>query len=202
MQSTSLTKFKKNSKLIRLTKLYFDLLKTKHLLNFFIGGLKRHQLLNLYQVASTRQLFLSFLSRLEYRIEVILVKSGFVLTGKQAKQLVLHNKVCVNNKKIKSCLVALKVCDRISLSNLYITKYKLSLICNLYKTSFFLIFKEKKINKKIAIQRIFGYFKFPCFLEINFKTSTIYIVKKPVLQEFFLPKILSLYDFNQLHFIL
>ncbi|RAN67627.1 hypothetical protein B5P43_36880, partial [Bacillus sp. SRB_336] len=54
-------------------------------------------------------------------MEVILVKSGFVLTGKQAKQLVLHNKVCVNNKKIKSCMVSLKVCDRISLSNLYIT---------------------------------------------------------------------------------
>jgi hypothetical protein len=43
MQTKNLIKFKKNSKLIRLNKLYFDLLKTKHLLNFFIGGLKRHQ---------------------------------------------------------------------------------------------------------------------------------------------------------------
>jgi hypothetical protein len=37
------SKSKKNSKLIRLNKLYFDLLKTKHLLTFFIGGLKSHQ---------------------------------------------------------------------------------------------------------------------------------------------------------------
>jgi len=43
MQSKKLLKFKKNSKLIRINKLYFDLLKTKHLLNFFIGGLKKKQ---------------------------------------------------------------------------------------------------------------------------------------------------------------
>src|SRR5690349_2296213 len=198
MQISNLAKFKKNSKLIRLTKLYFDLLKTKHILNFFIGGLKRHQLLNLYKVASTRQLFLDFLVKLEYRLEVILLKSGFVLTGKQAKQLVLHKQICINNKRIKSCTIYLKLHDFISLNNLYINKYKTNLICNLFKTSFFFNFlKKKKINKKFAIQRIFGYFKFPFFLEVNFKTCTIYIVKKPILQEFFFPKILSLYDFNQ-----
>src|SRR5689334_2760991 len=124
MQISNLAKFKKNSKLIRLTKLYFDLLKTKHILNFFIGGLKRHQLLNLYKVASTRQLFLDFLIKLEYRIEVILLKSGLVLTGRQAKQLVLHKQVCVNNQKIKSCMISLKLYDCISLNKLYIIKYK------------------------------------------------------------------------------
>lgn len=47
MQIKNLIKFKKNSKLTRLNKLYSDLLKTKHLLTFFIGGLKRHQFLKL-----------------------------------------------------------------------------------------------------------------------------------------------------------
>jgi len=203
MQISNLAKFKKNSKLIRLNKLYFDLLKTKHILYFFMGGIKHNQLLKLYKVISTRQLFLNFLSKLEYRLEFVLLKGGIVLTGRQAKQLILHGQVLVNNKRIKAYNYELKLYDLISLNKLYINNYKTLLICNLLKTSFFLNFlKKKKINKRLTIQHIFIYIKFPFFLEINFKTFTLCLVRKPIFNEFFFPKVLSLYDCNQLYFIL
>jgi ribosomal protein S4 len=203
MQVNNLIKFKKNSKLIRLNKLYFDLLKTKHLLYFFIGGIKKNQLLKLFKVVSTRQLFLSFLNKLEYRLEFILLKAGVVLTGKQAKQLILHEHILVNNLKIKSYNYKLKLYDLISLNKFYILNFKVLLVCNLFKTVFFFNYlKKKKINKKLTIQNIFVYIKFPFFLEVNFKTFTICLVRKPVFHEFFFPKILSLYDCNQLYFVL
>lgn len=203
MQISSLVKFKKNSKLIRLNKLYFELLKTKHILSFFIGGLKKHQLLKLYIVVSTHKLFLKFLEKLEYRLEVILLKSGVVLTGKQAKQLILHNHVLVNGLKIKAYNYNLKLGDLISLEKFYINNYKTLLICNFFKTTgFFSFLKKKRIIKKLSLIQTFVYFKFPFSLEINFKIFEIRLVRKPVFNEFFLPKIFSLYDCNQLYFIL
>jgi ribosomal protein S4 len=198
-----LVKFKKNSKFIRLSKLYFDLLKTKHILSFFIGGIKQRQILKLYKILATRQLFLNFLSKLEYRVEFILLKSGFVLSGKQARQIILHQHVFVNSKAIFNCSVELKKGDVISLDPNFVRVYQFSLISNLFKTPLFFNFlKKKKIIKKYTLQRVFIYFKFPLFLETNFKIFALVIIKQPVFQEFFLPRALSLYDFNQLRFVL
>jgi ribosomal protein S4 len=203
MQINSLVKFKKNSKLIRLNKLYFELLKTKHILSFFIGGLKKNQLLKLYTVVSTHKLFLKFLEKLEYRLEVILLKSGVVLTGKQAKQLILHNHILVNGLRVKAYNYNLKLGDLISLEKFYINNYKILLICNFFKTiGFFSFLKKKRITKKLSLIQTFVYFKFPFSLEINFKIFEIRLVRKPVFNEFFLPKFFSLYDCNQLYFIL
>jgi len=203
MQSKKLLKFKKNSKLIRINKLYFDLLKTKHLLNFFIGGLKKKQFSSLWKIVSNQQLFLMFLTKLERRIEFILLKSGFVVSGKQAKQLVLHGHVFVNHVKIKAYNYQLELYDLISINNFFLSKYKDFLICNFFKTPFFFNFlKKRRIIKKVTVGQLFAYFKFPYFLEINYKTFTLCLVKSPIFQEFFFPKILSLYDCNQLYFTL
>ena len=76
------------------------------------------------------------------------------------------------------------------------------LICNLFKTAFFFNFlKKKRITKKVAITQLFAYFKFPSFLEINYKTFTLCLVKQPAFQDFSFPKILSLHDCNQLYFL-
>jgi ribosomal protein S4 len=201
--NNTLIKFKKNSKFIRLNKLYFDLLKTKHILNFFIGGIKQHQLSRLYRIVATQHLFLNFLTKLEYRIEFILLKCGFVLTGKQARQIILHKHVFLNGSPVKTCSTKIKVGDLVSLSSVFSSKYKFFLICNLFKTPLYFNFlKKKKISKKYSIQRIFIYFKFSLFLETNFQTFSLIIVRPPVLQEFFLPKVISLYDLNQLRFVL
>ena len=203
MKSIKLLKFKKNSKLIRINKLYFDLLKTKHLLNFFIGGLKKRQFSNLWKVVSSQQLFLFFLTKLERRIEFILLKSGFVVSGRQAKQLVLHGHVFVNGVRIKAYNYKLALYDLISINNFFLSNYKDFLICNFFKTPLFFNFlKKRRINKKVTVSQLFAYFKFPYFLEINYKTFTLCLVKPPIFQEFFFPKILSLYDCNQLYFTL
>ena len=203
MQSKKILKFKKNSKLIRLNKLYFDLLKTKQLLSFFIGGLKQHQFLKLYKVTSSSQLFLEFLTKLECRLEFILLKSGFVSTGKQAKQLILHGHVLVNGLAIKFYNFKLKKSDLVSINKSFIANQKEYLICTLFKTPLFFNFLKKRcILKKLTICQVFIYFKFSFFLEVNYKTFTLCLVKKPIFQEFFFPKILSLYDCNQLYFIL
>lgn len=203
MQISTLVKFKKNVKLIRLSKLYSDLLKTKHILYFFMGGIKRKQLYKLYKVMSQRSLFLDFLIKLEFRLELILVKIGFVISGKQAKQLILHGHVFVNNLPVKFCNFKLKLDDLITLSKCFIRKSKTLLICNLLRTSFFLSFlKRRKINRKLSIHHVFTYVRFPFFLEVNFKTYTICLVRKPVLYEFLFPKFVSSYDYNQLYFVL
>lgn len=200
--NSAVFKFKKNPKFIRLSKLYFDLLKTKHILSLFIGGIKQHQLSRLYKIVATRHLFLNFLTKLEYRIEFILLKCGFVLTGRQARQIILHKHVYLNGNPVRACSIELRVGDFISLSPNFSSRYKFFLICNLLKTPLYYNFlKKKKITKKYNAQRIFSYFKFSLFLEVNFRTLSLIIIRRPTLQEFFLPKIVSLYDLNQLRFI-
>jgi ribosomal protein S4 len=144
-----------------------------------------------------------FLTKLERRIEFILLKSGFVVSGRQAKQLVLHGHVFINYIKIKAYNYQLELYDLISISNPFLSKYKDFLICNFFKTPFFFNFlKKRRITKKVTVGQLFAYFKFPYFLEINYKTFTLCLVKPPIVQEFFFPKILSLYDCNQLYFTL
>jgi ribosomal protein S4 len=124
MQLKKLIQFKKNSKFIRINKLYFDLLKTKHLLSFFVGSLKKKQFLNCYKVSSRKKLYTSFLMKLEFRLEVILLKLGLVVTGKQAKQLILHGQVCINGLIITAYNYQLKLKDFISINRSFILVYK------------------------------------------------------------------------------
>ena len=129
-----LLKLKKHSKLIRLNRLYFDLLKTKRILTFFMGGLKEHQLRKLYKTVSTRYHFLNVLTALEYRMEFILLKVGFVLTSKQARQLILHGQVLVNYLPTTAYNYPLQLGDTISIRQEFILCYKNLLICNLWGT--------------------------------------------------------------------
>jgi len=144
-----------------------------------------------------------FLSQLECRLEFILLKSSFVLTGKQAKQLILHGHILVNTLVVRAYNFNVRPFDLISISKKFIASYKETLVCNLFKTNLFFNFlKKKRILIKISIPQLFSYFKFPPFLEINYKTFTLCLVKKPSFQEFFFPKVMSFYDCNQLYFIL
>lgn len=131
MQATHLLKLKKHSKLIRLSRLYFDLVKTKRILAFFMGGLKGHQLRKLYRAVSTQHHFLNVLTALEYRLEFILLKVGFVLTGKQARQLILHGQVLVNRLPVMAYNYSLQLGDIVSVRGEFIFRYKSMLICSL-----------------------------------------------------------------------
>lgn len=129
--TSHLLKLKKHSKLIRLSRLYFDLIKTKRVLTFFMGGLKEHQLRKLYKTVSTRYHFLNVLTALEYRMEFILLKVGFVLTGKQARQIILHGHVLVNRVPVTAYNYPLQRGDTVSLCQKFIFRYKSLLVCSL-----------------------------------------------------------------------
>jgi ribosomal protein S4 len=143
------------------------------------------------------------LTKLECRLEFILVKIGFAISGKQAKQMILHGHVLVNGFVTRAYNYVLKLYDFISIAKTFIPIYVESLILNLFKTtSYFSFLKKKSILKKISINQVFIYLKFSSFLEVNYRTFTVCLVKKPTSQEFFIPKIISLYDCNQLYFLL
>lgn len=109
----------------------------------------------------------------------------------------------VNNIVVRAYNFKLQLYDLISIKRVILTTCKELLICNLFKTNLYFNFlKKKRILKKMSITQFFAYFKFPSFLEVNYKTFTICLIRKPNLQEFFIPKIISLYDCNQLYFIL
>lgn len=119
---------------------------------------------------SSQQRFLMFLGKLERRIEFILLKSGFVVSGCQAKQLVLHGHISLNGIRISAYNYQLALYDLISVNDYFLVKYKDLLVCNFFKTAFFFNFlKKKRIIKKMTVNQLFVYFKFPSFLEINYK---------------------------------
>jgi ribosomal protein S4 len=194
MRHTPSLKLKKNSKLIRLSRL---------ILSFFMGGLKAHQLKKLYKMVSSKHRFLNLLITLESRLEFFLYKAGFVLTGKQARQLILHGQIYVNYQPVTAYNYSLHIDDILYIDPKSIPTYKSSLICQLWGTSLFFNFlKQKCILKKPALSQMFLPVRFPCFLESNFKTFSTYLVRKPVSQECFLPNIVTLGDLNQLYFVL
>ena len=204
VQVKKLRFFKKNKKNFRLNRLYLELLKTKHLLKFFLTNLKTKQLLKMYRVLSKRQFFFNFLIALEKRLDFILIKANFALTGKQVQQLILHGHVLLNGKvsRVPSCII--KEYDFISLVRSSILSYKGDLVKSLFKTPIYFSFlrRKKKIFKKAKLIHLFVYFKFSFFLEINFRIFTIFVFSEPRVQESFLGRVSSLYDYNQLNFIL
>lgn len=203
MQLDKLIKFRKSSRLIRLHRLYLDLLKTKHLLRFFVGGLKHRQLSKLCRIVARRRLFSLFVEVLECRLEVVLLRSGLVSTGNQVRQLILHGHVQVNAVIVTAYQYQLKVGDLISLAREYGESFREQLICNAYRTSAFVAFlKRKGIRKKLRIHQFLNPVWFPGFLEGNYRNLTLCIVRSPHMEEFVFPKVLSSYDCSQLYFLL
>lgn len=187
-------KFRDISKEIYLRKSYFRLLKTKHILRFFIGGLKQRQLARIYKIIYSKRLFLTFLTKLEYRIEFILIKAGFVLTGKQARQLISHKHIIVNGQRTQFCNLHIKMFDIISLESVVFSKYKRKLVSSFFKTpGFFGYLRRRGIKKKLTVQRMFIYAKFQFFCEANYKIFTLIFVRKLNLHKISSSQVLLMY---------
>ena len=128
-------------------KFFFGYLKQKYLKRISkLSYLKSNKINNVYN----SKLF--FIKYLECRLDVVILRSCFVLSIRNARQLISHKHVLVNNKAIKKCSYLLKKGDRITFNTKAhtIIKYYLSF-------SYFWPFPPK-------------------FLQVNYKTLNIFIV--------------------------
>ena len=99
---------------------------------------------------NSKVLFLNFI---EKRLDVILFRSNFVLSIRNARQLIKHNHVFVNNKSVKESSFLIKSGDCISFS--------------------------PKIHKKIKLYVVLSEFWpiTPTYLQVNYKLFQIRILE-------------------------
>ena len=67
-----------------------------------------------------------FLNAFENRLDVILYQAGFSCSIRNAKQLILHNKIFVNGKPIRICSYLLKAGDLITIDSKFFNYIKLN----------------------------------------------------------------------------
>jgi len=91
--------------------LFYGYLRTKYLKKLSKYSFKSsNKITNTY---NSRMFFLNFLER---RLDVVLLRSFFVLSIRNARQLISHKHVLVNNKIVKDCSYLLKKSDKITFS--------------------------------------------------------------------------------------
>lgn len=196
--------YKVKNKKIRLSKFFSSLLKSKQILQFLSGGLKNRQFFNICKTCKG-DFFFVFLKRLEFRIDAILLKVGFALTGKQIQQFLLHKHVFINFRRAYSGSSLVKKFDLISLNKGLFFRSKDKLTCQFFKTVSFLTFlrqKKPSIRKKLKVQSAHVYAKFPNYLETNYRIFITIVLGLTNSSQIRLPRLVSRRLHNQLYFIL
>lgn len=115
------------------SKSYKQSVLNKKLFNLFYGTLNKKYLKKLIkksikfsnQLQNKINYNLFFLNLIEKRLDVILLRSNFVLSIRNARQLVNHKHVYINNKVVNSSSFLLKRGDKITFSNIVCKKIKL-----------------------------------------------------------------------------
>ena len=81
---------------------YFQQLKERKKLSLFYGGLSRKQLVNFFNKVQFKKGYFSknLFSLLERRLDVVLYRSGITKTVSQARQLIKHKKILVNENLV------------------------------------------------------------------------------------------------------
>lgn len=81
---------------------FFQQLKERKKFSLFYGHLTRKQILNLFNKTKTNKGYFSknIVSLLERRLDVVLYRSGLLKTIAEARQLIKHKKILVNQKTI------------------------------------------------------------------------------------------------------
>jgi small subunit ribosomal protein S4 len=144
------------------------LLRNKQNLKFFYCNLKEKTFKNHLKAAikSPLKTMDKFLSILEQRLDIILFRASFVFSLYQAKQMIAHGHVTVNNKTIYDLNKKIKQFDFI----------KLKLNKNKIISQIFSKFKNKILEKTV-----------PIHLEISFKNFTICFLWSPSVSELYYP---------------
>ena len=109
--------FSKTTYQQRKTGEFFQQLKERKKLSLFYGHLTRKQITSLFKKAGKMKGYFSrnFFSLLERRLDITLYRSGFTQTIAEARQLIKHNKVRVNETRVNVSSYLLNSGDIISL---------------------------------------------------------------------------------------
>ena len=140
-------------------------LREKQKLRYIYGVLER-QFRRYFENAAKKKGMTGFnlLLTLEFRLDNIIYLAGFMPSRKSARQIVLHNKVLVNGKKVNVSNYICKVNDVISINEK---------------------FKENKVLKEaveLAKQR--GHKN---WLDVNYENLSIKILREPTREEIDVP---------------
>ena len=123
--------------------LYNVELKSKIRLKVYYGSLRDKHFINLYNKTKNNLMFISIL---ESRLDIILVKLNFVKSLFGARQLIKHGFVNVNNNKIFYSNYSLVGGDLIDLSRNDIT---IRIFSNLLKSVYYFMLRNRKYEYKI-----------------------------------------------------
>lgn len=192
-------KLYKYSNISRVKKLYLNLLHTKKILKLLCSGLSKFQLSVIFKSLSCGKFTL-----IASRVDFLLFESGLVVGSNQLNQALLHSHILVNNCINLTAYTILKPKDLILVTPTYFITYRLTLICSFFKTFLFIRFlkRYKHVSKKISTSCFLGNLKFPSFIEINFRIAGFEVVANPTLQGVFASGLVSVYNLNQLKFVL
>lgn len=98
---------------------FFQQLKERKKLSLFYGHLTRKQFVNLFKKAENIKGYFSrnLLSLLERRLDIVIFRTGLTQTIAEARQLIKHNKIQVNNTKVNVSSYSLNPGDIISIKS-------------------------------------------------------------------------------------
>jgi len=120
------------------TKRYRDTLQAGKRLRVFYGGLLKkyfknriRKVLNKTRLKVTTDLKLILLKSFESRLDVVLYRAKFAASIKSARQLILHKKIYVNDKKVKNKAYMLNPGDTITLNPKCLEIYENNIIQSL-----------------------------------------------------------------------
>lgn len=114
-----ISKYKKEIKPEKRNKFFQKRLFEKQKLKYFYGCLSEYKLKNLFKKLKKKNnktnLFKNFILLLEKRLDINLVRLKYVKTIFQAKQLINHNKIIINNQIVNKSNYLLKKGDIINI---------------------------------------------------------------------------------------
>jgi small subunit ribosomal protein S4 len=181
-------------------KLYKERLLAKQQFKFFYGCIPEYQLKNLFsylKLKNNRNVLQKFIILLESRLDMIIFRLRIVKTIFEAKQIINHGKIKINNKIIFSSNLLLKKGDIITLNNFKI-KFFFRLILRkkqvlIEKTGLTFLGRPKK-----PYWRTFFYFKKKKrknkvnYLQFNYKYNVGIFLRSPLFNEIKYPFAINL----------
>lgn len=150
---------------------YNNNLKEKIKLRSYYGNFNDNQLKNLYNKAESINGYIenNIINLLERRLDSVLFRMNFAKTIFSSRQLISHNKILVNKRKINIPSYLIKNGDLIEIKKTAYNRVSKTILDKFYN------FKNISLNNKILSL-------YPCYIEINYITLSGIFLHSPSLQ--------------------